>query len=145
MTDPALGVWLSVQSGFLDINVLIRGIEVGHADCGCLLGFGVFNADGLEERCGNEVDVLARVGEKSQHGEHGECTHGAGVVVSWKTGLGRVERMRDVVVSPFSRQTWTAGIVVIVHGEEDGLVADVSQSRLVEEVKAGDEFISSTK
>lgn len=48
MIDPVLGVWLPVQGGVLDIDVLVSGIEVDVADRGCVARLPAFDAYAFE-------------------------------------------------------------------------------------------------
>lgn len=67
MVDPILSIRLSIQCRRLDVDVLVRSIEVHIPNrCG-LVGQGMGDGHAFEVRRGNEVDVLARVREQSHH------------------------------------------------------------------------------
>lgn len=63
MIDPVLSVRLTVQSSFLNEDILIGGVEVDVAN-GCSLSCdGALDADTLEVRWNYKIDILAGVGE----------------------------------------------------------------------------------
>jgi hypothetical protein len=82
---------------------------------------------------------LPGVGEKSDHRESDEGTHSAGVVVTGETVIGGGEEGGDVEVGAESGESGAPGVVVLVDGEEGGLVADVGYVFVVEVVEAFDE------
>lgn len=81
--DPILSVRLAVQSSLLDEHVLIGRVEVDVANSRRLSRDGALDADTLEVRWSDKVNVLAGVGEQAHHGKCDEAAHGAAVVVAW--------------------------------------------------------------
>lgn len=77
MIDPILRVRFPVQSRVLDVDVLVGGVEVDVADRGRVAGLRAGDADAFEVGRGDEVDILARVGEEPEHAEGDETAHGA--------------------------------------------------------------------
>jgi len=75
MIDPILRINFSIQRRALDIDILVRRIKVFVADGGGFACLPVFDADFGEEGWGNEVDVLAGVGEETDHCEGNEGAH----------------------------------------------------------------------
>ena len=82
MIDPIFRVGFPIQRRFLDINVLVGGVEVDVADGGGFACLAALDADRFEVGGRDEVDVLARVGEDAEHAEGDEAAHGA----CWGTG-----------------------------------------------------------
>lgn len=76
MIDPILRVNFSIQRRALDVDILVRRIKVFVADGGGFAGLPVLDADFGEEGWGDEVDVLAGVGEETDHCEGDEGAHG---------------------------------------------------------------------
>ena len=130
MIDPVLGVRLPVQRGALDIDGLVGGIEPDIPHPRRLPGGRVGDVHALEVRRHDQVHVLARVGEEAHHGEV--------VITRQPVGHGR-EEARDVEVVALGRQARAARVVVLEDGQERGLVADVGDVGVVEEVEAADE------
>lgn len=67
MINPVLRIWLSIQSCGLDVDVLVRGIEVHVPDCGCFAGERRGDGDALKVGWDDKVHVLAWVGEEPHH------------------------------------------------------------------------------
>ena len=59
MRDPISGVWHSVQSSFLDVDILVNRVEVDVPDRGFVPSDLVRNADFFEEWRDEHIDVLA--------------------------------------------------------------------------------------
>lgn len=76
MIDPILRVNFPIQRRALDIDILVRRIEVFVANGGDFPRLPVFDADFGEERGRDEVDVLAGVGKETEHAERDEGAHG---------------------------------------------------------------------
>lgn len=83
MADPILCVCLTIELSTLNVYVLIRAVEVGTVDRRRLVGDWTSDTEALEERWGDEVDILTGVGEETEHTENRKGTHGARVIVSW--------------------------------------------------------------
>lgn len=93
----------------------------------------------MEEWRGDEVDILPRIGEQAHHRHGHEGAHGAGVVVARQPAGSRGEVGRDVIVSSASGLGWSAGIVVLVHGQESGLVPNIRDLIVVHIIQSTDE------
>ena len=139
MIDPVFGIRHAVEHRALNVEVLIRGVEVDVAHPRRLARQGVRDADLLEEGWYDQVNVLARVGEEAHHGEGDEGAHGAAVVVAREAVRGRGEEGGDVEVGALGREARPAGVVVLEHRQEGGLVADVGDVLVVEVVETADE------
>lgn len=140
VVDPVFRVRLAVKGGALDVDGLVRRVEVDVADGGGVVGEGVRDVDRLEVGRDDEVDVLARVGEEAHHGEGDEGAHGAAVVVAGQAVVGRAEEARDVVVAAARRQRRAPRVVVLEDGEEGRLVADVGDVGVVQVLEAAHEL-----
>lgn len=101
MVNPILSVRLAIQSGFLNIHILISGVKVDVANSRSLACDRALDADTLEIRWNNEVDILTRVWEKAHHGKGNKATHGATIVVAGQTIWRRGEEAGDVEVAAF--------------------------------------------
>jgi hypothetical protein len=92
MPDPVSSILLSVQCSALDIKITILCVKTfGDPNSGSDIVEGIGDTDGREEGRGDEVDVLAWVGEEPEHAEEGEGGHGAAIIVAWETCIARVE------------------------------------------------------
>ena len=96
MRDPVPCVRLTVQSRALDIDVLVLRVEVDVSDRGRFVGLLVLDADLLEEGRGDEVDILAWIGEEPEQAEDGEGGHGTTIIVARETCIADVEAGGDV-------------------------------------------------
>lgn len=63
VVDPALGVRFPIEFGRLDVDVLVRWVEVDALDCGGVVCERGSDGHGGEEGGGYEIDVLAGVGK----------------------------------------------------------------------------------
>lgn len=135
VVDPVLGVRLAVEGRALDVDGLVGGVEVDVADGGRVARLRVRDIDALEERRDDEVHVLPRVGEQAHHGERHERTHRTTVIVTREALGRRVEISWDIEVGAVGRQSGPAGVVVLEHGQERGLVSDVCNVTIMQEVE----------
>lgn len=140
-----LGVSEPVQRRVLDIEIGVGGIEVDVADGRCVAGLSVGDVDFREEGWGDEVEVLAGVGEDAHHGEGDEGAHGTGIVVAGYADQSGVELGWDVGMDSVRGPSWSAGVVVLVDCQESLLVADVQQAGFMEIVKSTDKLLIATK
>lgn len=133
--DPIVGKGLPIQSRTLDVDILIRRVEIDVADRGHIARELVRGADLLEKRRRDEVDVLARVRKRPHHRQSYKAPHTAAVVVA-RDACGRcVELAGDVGVDALCGLGGTAGIVVLEDGQEVLLVSLVSEAALLEIIK----------
>ena len=72
MIDPIPRIRYPIQRRRLNINILIRRIEIHVSDCGSLVSGGTRDGHTFEVWGDDEVDVLAGVGEETDHGESDE-------------------------------------------------------------------------
>lgn len=144
VVNPVLGVWLAVECGVLDVDVLVRRVKVDIANLSRLAGDGALNLNALKVRRSDEVDILARVGEESHHAHGDESTHGTAVVVARKTSRSRAEELGNVKVAAFSRQSRATRVMILEHGKESRLVANVRNALVVKVVQAAVESGRST-
>ncbi|KAI7514910.1 glycoside hydrolase family 92 protein [Hortaea werneckii] len=141
--QPILPIRLPIQRGALNIKILIPGIEIAIPHRRLLPCDGIGNTPFLEEGRRDKIDVLARVGEESHHGQRDEGSHSAAVVVAGDADERGVEEPRDVVVRSFCALPRPTRVVVLEHRQEALLVADVEKSAFVEVVEPLDELVGS--
>lgn len=144
MVNPVLSVGLSVKGSALDVDVVVLGIEVDVADLGSLSSDRALDLYGFKERRNDKVDILAGVGEKTHHAHSNKGSHGATIIVTGKTSWGRGEELGDVEVAALGRQSRATSVVVLEDCQESGLVANVGDTLVVEEVKTAAELVGTT-
>ena len=83
MANPILCVCLTVELSTLNVYILVCAVEVGTADRRRLVSDWASDTEALEERWGDEVDILTGIGEKAEHAEDRKGTHGARIIVPW--------------------------------------------------------------
>lgn len=97
MIDPVLRIRHPIQRRALNEDRIILTIEIHVSDYSRFFRHWRRDAYALEEGRDDEIDVLAWVGEETDHGECDERAHGAAVVValearvSWLKVSGNVE------------------------------------------------------
>lgn len=135
MLKPILRIWLPIERGALDVNVLIARIEVDIPDRRLLASHAVIHAHFLEERRSDEIDILTGIWEDPGHREGYERSHGATVIVPCDANDGVVELGRDIEVRSLCTLSWPASIVVLIDREETLFIANVQEATLVEVVQ----------
>jgi hypothetical protein len=98
MSDPVLRVRLPVQRGALYVYILMLLVKIDSANRRSFSRERIRHAERLEERGGDEIHVLAWVGEQAHHAQQHKGRHGARVVVAWEPGVRGVEARWDVWV-----------------------------------------------
>ena len=136
MLQPILRVRFPVQRGLLDINVLIRRVEIDVLDRRRLTRDFVLHADLFEKRRRDEIHILPRVRKRPHHRQRQERAHGAAVVVARQSADRVVELRRDVVMRALRGFARPSGEMVLEYGQEGLFVADVQQAGFVQIIQA---------
>lgn len=97
MPNPIPSVLLSIQCSALDIDITVPCVKTFRdADSGSGVVEGIGDTDGWEEGRGDEVDILAWIGEEPEQAEDGEGGHGTTIIVARETCIADVEAGGDV-------------------------------------------------
>ena len=139
MINPILRIRHAIQRRRLDIYIRVAGIEIHVSDRGRLVRERGSDGYAFEIWRGDEIYVLAGVGEETHHREGNEGAHGAAIVISGQAAVGGLEVGGDVEVRAEGRESGASGVVVLEDGEKGGLITDVGDLLVVQVVKSGDE------
>lgn len=96
MINPILRVRYSIQRRGLDVDVRVAWVKVYISDCCRLVSGRRGYGNTFEEWWNDQVDILSRVWEEPNHGESHEGSHCSAIVVSEKSGTGRLKEGRNV-------------------------------------------------
>lgn len=141
MPNPRLGPRFTIYRCLLNVHILVCRVEVDRADCCRLTRHGVLDANFLEKRRIDEINILSGHREQSHNGEEEKCSHGSRVIIAGKPSVSVIERRWNVLVNSFRRQARPTGVVIEVNRQEDWFVGNVCQAALVKKVEARNEFI----